>query len=483
MHVRSRTVAIAALGVLLASPALGAPALADATNLPIESCKPRVRAQTPDGWDHQVQINFLPRSHRLPSTGSIDITTIFVDFPDAPSAISPSAYYETHVSPGLRFLEAFSHGRLEVKDSRSTEWVRMPKPSSAYAYSRQMSSENHRDFIQAAVTASDAIVDFAKTDALVVVMPPDLQAPAYEVSPAFLGVPGFAITADGNAILNATTIGTDWPFQRPFVVAHELLHTMGLVDLYDFDGSWEGIPYVQRFVGPYSLMGEYATNPELFGWERWVLDWLEDDQATCLGFGNHVISLDSIARRGGSDRLAVLPLGGSRYLALEARTKTGLDSNGSEGVLPYIVDPSIPTGHGPIRVPAAGPRSVMRPVIPGQSAIVEGIGVEVLERTGDSFKVRVLTSLPAPTLPSQVHSPTISRRLGTVTVTWQPPLRDGWTPIKAYEYRIGSGNWTRTTVQSTLIRGAKRGQVLSVEVRALNVVGAGPATRLTLRIR
>ena len=456
---------------------------AQAAGLPIESCKPLVQAQAPNGGDHLVQINFLPRENRLPSTGSVHITTIFIDFSDARSSISASSYYETHISPGLRFLEAFSQGRLKVDESQYTEWFRMPKPSSAYEYSRQMSSETHRDFIQDAVTASDPFVDFAKTDALVVVIPPDVKAPNYEVSPAFLGVPGFAIAADENTILNATTIGTDWSFHRPYVVAHELLHTMGLVDLYAFDGTWEGVPYSNRFVGPYSLMGYYSTNPEPFGWERWVLGWLEDDQATCLGPGTHEISLDSIAWKGGSDRLAVLPLGGSRFLALEARTKTGLDISGSEGVLPYVVDPSIPTGSGPIRVPATGPRAVISPLIAGQSAVVEGMGIEVLERRGDSFRVRVHTSLPTATLPSQVHSPTIIRLLGKVTVAWQPPLRDGWTPITAYEYRIGTGRWIRTTESKALIRAPKRGRVLIVEVRALNAIAAGPATRLSLRIR
>lgn len=456
---------------------------AQAASLPIAACKPMVQAQAPNGGEHLVQINFLPRENRLPSTGSIHITTIFIDFPDAQSSISASAYYKTHVSPGLRFLEAFSQGSLTVEDSQSTGWIRMPKPSSAYDYSRQMSSETHRNFIQEAVTASDPVVDFARTDALVVVMPPDLKAPGYAVSPAFLGLPNFAIAADGNTILNATTIGTDWPFHRPFVVAHELLHTMGLVDLYDFNGTWEGTPYVQRFVGPYSLMGHYSTNPELFGWERWVLGWLEDDQATCLGAGTHEISLDSVARKGSSGRLAVIPLGGSRFLGLEARTKVGLDSSGSEGVLPYVVDPSIPTGSGPIRVPAASPRSAVRTLAPEQSAVVEGVGIEVLERRGDSFRVRVHTSVPAPTPPSQVHMPTMTRLLGTVKVAWQPPLRDGWTPITAYEYRIGSRPWAATRETGLSLRAPTRGKVLVVEVRAVNSQGAGPSTRVTYRSR
>lgn len=476
-------VGLAAALVVAASIAPVTSQAAQAASLPIASCKPMVQAQSPSGGDHLVQINFLPKEYRLRSTGSIQITTIFIDFPDARSSISPSTYYETHISPGLRFLEAFSQGRLKVEDSQSTEWIRMPKPSSAYEYSRQMSSKSHRDFIQEAVKASDPSIDFARTDALVVVMPPDLKEPGYEVSPAFLGLPDFAIAADGNTIVNATTIGTDWPFHRPFVVAHELLHTMGLVDLYDFNGTWDGTPYVQRFVGPYSLMGHYSTNPELLGWERWVLGWLEDDQAVCLAAGTHEVSLDSIARKDSSDRLAVIPLEGSRFVVLEARTKAGLDSAGSEGVLPYVVDPSIPTGSGPIRVPSTSPRSLIRTLVPGQSAVIEGMGIEVLERRGDSFRVRVHTSLPEQTPPSGVHLPTITRLLGTVTVAWQPPLRDGWTPITAYEYRVGSGRWIRTSDTKAFIRGAKKGQVLTVDVRALNAVGLGPVARLTLRIR
>lgn len=484
MNVRARTTATIALGLMLATQVPIASASTWATGLPIESCKPIVQAQAPSGGDHLVQINFLPKKNRLPSTGSINVTTIFVDFPDAPTAISTSVYYNTHIAPGLGFLEAFSQGRLKVEDSRSTGWVRMPKPSTAYAYSRQMSSDTHRNFIQEAVTASDATVDFARTDALVIVMPPDLKAPDYAVSPAFLGVPNYAIAADGNTIFNATTIGTDWPFHRPFVVAHELLHTMGLVDLYDFSGTWEGTPYVQRFVGPYSLMGHYSTNPEPLGWERWVLGWLEDDQATCLGAGTHEMSLDSVARKGSSDRLAVFPLGGSQFLALEARTKTGLDSAGSEGVLPYVVDPSIPTGSGPIRVPATNPRSVIRTLTPGQSAVVEGMGIEVLSRQGDSFTVRVHSPVPSATVPDAVAQAKATRLFGSsVTISWKEPLRNGWATITGYEYRIGSRPWTATRETTLSLRAPKRGQVLVVEVRAVNSQGAGPATRVTYRSR
>lgn len=460
--------------------ALALPSLANASPSdihPIGHCKPAISAN-----HGSVEVGFARPLDRVQTQGTVAVHVVLVDFPDAVASIAARDYFKQSVLPALDDIEHLSYGKLDVDVNSTSEWVRMPKASTSYAYGRGTSGADHLTFIQDAVTQANVSEDFSKTDLVIVAMPPTVADPRFNSSAALMGTHWFSVVADGNHIRNAVTVGTDWPGHRSRVVAHEALHSLGLVDLY---ASSPPSPELgNRFVGDFSLMGNVAGgNSELFGWERWVLGWLDDTQAVCLGSGTHDLSLDSIALRDGSDRLAVLPLGGTKYLALEARTKAGLDSNGMEGVLPYVVDPSIPTGSGPIRVPATGPRSVMRPLIPGQTTVVEGIGVEVLNRTGDSFSVRAHTSLPTPTLPSQVYAPAISRQLGTVTVSWQPPLRDGWTAITGYEYRIGSGRWVRTTETRVVMRGAKRGQVFTVEVRAVNAVGLGPIARLTLRIR
>lgn len=447
------------------------------SSLPVSNCKPAVLANS-----GTVELGFPRPLNRAPSLGTLSVHSVFVDFVDSVAPVTVHDYFSRTVLPALQDLERLSYGRLTVEAVPPSQWLRMPRASTSYAYGRGMSGANHLAFIQDAVDQADPGHDFSQADIVIVVTPPNVQDPRYDSSAALMGTPTFAVIADGNRIKNAVTVGTDWPSHRSRVVAHETLHSLGLVDLYVSSSASPELGHA--YVGGFSLMGNVGgANSELFAWERWVLGWLEDSQATCLGSGTHEVALDSVARQDGKHRLAVLPLGGTRFLAVEARTRSGLDSNGLEGVLAYIVDPSIPTGSGPIRVPTTGPGSVMKPLVPGQTAIVEGIGVEVLGRTEDAFRVRLHTSVPALSLPSQVQSPTIARLLGWVTVTWQPPLHSGWTPITAYEYRMGSGRWTRTSEMRIAFRGGKRGQVLTVDVRAVNSVGVGPATRLTLRVR
>ena len=224
--------------------------------------------------------------------------------------------------------------------------------------------------------------------------------------------------------------------------------------------------------------------PGLFAWERWVLRWIRDDQVTCLGEGVAEIQLASVNRRLEGNRIGVVPLDGTRFLALEARTRHGLDSQGFDGVLPYVVDPAIPTGYGPIRVPVNTKGSIMEPLTVGMTLAVEGVGIQVLSRREDSFAIRVHSPAPAPTPPTSVAEARATRLFGSgVMVSWREPLHTGWTPVTNYEYRIGKGRWSVTSETQVTLRAPKRGQAMVVEVRAVNAQGVGPSTRVTYRSR
>ena len=74
---------------------------------------------------------------------------------------------------------------------------------------------------------------------------------------------------------------------------------------------------------------------------------------------------------------------------------------------------------------------------------------------------------------------------GRAVLTWEPPLDDGGAPVAGYEYRYAAGdsvpedaawNSVGTDLTATL-DGLANGETHSFEVRALNLVGAGPAAR------
>lgn len=448
-------------------------------SLPIKDCKPLISAN-----NNFVEIGFLPQPNRLPTTGSVKMTAVFVDFSDEPAQIGAQQYFSQFVRQGLSHIEEFSYGQVNFDIDGPHGWIRMPLPSSDYPFYRGMSNEEFRTFAESALREADPNVDFSQTDGFIVVVPPSIKT-GFDVSPAFVETPQTGIRVDGNVLMNGTVIATDAPWARPLVLAHEILHTMGLVDLYSFESTPPDFATQHEFVGPYGAMGDITGRaPNLFAWERWVLNWIADEQVTCLGQGGHTLQLHSVNRDSQGSRIGVMPLGGSRFLALEARTSSGLDSRGFNGVLPYIVDPSIPSGYGPIRVPKDSNGSIMEPLKVGMTLALEGVGIEVVSRLGNSFAVRVYSPAPSPTAPGAVVGAKAIRVLGSkVTLSWREPLHTGWAPVTRYEYRVGKGPWTATSETRVSLRAPKRGRSLMIEVRAVNSQGFGPSSRLTYRGR
>ena len=450
-----------------------------ASNRPVDDCKPRITANS-----NSVEIGFARPPSRTRTTGSVVLTPVFVDFPDARAGTPAGSYYDTFVPEAVRALESLSYGRLDIVSTRPSTWLRMPRSTTDYPYRRGMSGADHLDLIRDAIQIADPTTDFTRTDLYLVVMPPQVSNRNFETSAAIMGTPAFGVLADGNFLMNGVTVGTDWPFVRSKVVAHELLHSLGLVDLYDGYGPWTSPADGNRYVGPYSVMGNVSgVASELFAWERWVLSWIDDTQAVCLGREDQELTLESVAVASSRTKIAAIPLGGSRFLALEARTREGLDRSGYEGVLPYVVDPSISTARGPIRVPPSSPPLVVQPFPVGKATVVEGLGVEVLSRQGSAFTIRLYASPPRPTPPGDVLDLRLSSRLGTVTASWQEPLKTGWTAISHYEYRVGTGAWTSAALTQASIKGLRRGSRVTLEVRAVNAAGTGPAKAVSGIVR
>jgi hypothetical protein len=90
---------------------------------------------------------------------------------------------------------------------------------------------------------------------------------------------------------------------------------------------------------------------DFFGWHKWKLSWIDDSQVSCIdtsGTSHHTLS--PLSATGGTKIVAV-KLNETSVLAMELRTKQGLDaSTCSEGLLLYIVDVTKNTGQGPIVV-------------------------------------------------------------------------------------------------------------------------------------
>lgn len=424
----------------------------------------------------------FPRSPlRSPTRGLMKVAAIYIDFDDEPASGDVASINALTIEPGLVQLERLSHGQLDTQSIQSRAWLRMPQPKSYY-FPEESSGIGTRFFelVEDAVKAADSELDFSDVDIVGITLEQSVLQPPLGVA---IVESANVITADGNEIVNALVLSH--PLSRPdTVVAHEILHNLGLPDLYDYSEVGFEIPRPRhRFVGGFSTMGDNrGHSPELFAWEQWVLGWLSDASIVCVDQEATEVELSAVSARSGT-RMAVVPLGGNRFVAVEVRARGGLDSPPVPGVLPYLVSVDTPTGQGPIRVPATRDPLVIDPLPVGTQWVIEGVGLEILSSRGGTYRVRVHPDVPAPTKPGRVGELRATKVSKSVTVTWTKPLASGWTTITGYEYRVGNGAWIRTGSERVRIPAAKLRKSLRVQVRAVNSSGPGLPTSVSLRNR
>lgn len=347
----------------------------------------------PEAAHHtDVGLGFPRYATRMASTGTVRAKVLFVDFSDASATETPQQVF-SRISPGASdFFEAVSYHHMSLELEPYFVWLRMSKPSADYMFERGFSFDLHHAYIQEAVTLADADVDFSNADTVYVMANP--QAGAVSFGPAFTpSDKSFGITVDGNTITNGATSGfdiKDWGF---LWLNHEAGHTLGLVDLYAFENDTDNYDNIHRFVGNFSLMGYIAGKaPEPLAYERWLLDWLDDNQIVCQQTSDETVTLSAIEEEG-NVKAVIVPTGPTTALMVESRRALGYDAQlVKPGALVYSIDTSLGSGAGPIKIfPALDndPYRDKSPLAAGESVTVGNITVTVIAATANSDTVQV----------------------------------------------------------------------------------------------
>ncbi|MDP1813628.1 MAG: M6 family metalloprotease domain-containing protein [Leadbetterella sp.] len=292
-----------------------------------------------------VVIGFSNRALRPATSGTVKIGVIFVDFNDAVATKTPKEIFDAHISPVAEdFYQSVSYSKLKIEFEPAFQWYRMSKAAASYVPFNTFAA--HKTYIQEAISLANANVDFSKYSSVLVVNDPK-NSPS-DIGPAFQSNhPGNSIPVDGASIHNGVTSGRDmafWP--KGLWFCHEFGHNLGLPDLYAFT-----TPY-HKYVGEFGLMGtQGGKSPEPFGWERWILGWINDNQVVCQGnVGNGAVTLTPIESVGGV-KILTIPIDNKATIVVESRRGIGFDKNLiKEGPLVYLVDASIRTGNGPLKV-------------------------------------------------------------------------------------------------------------------------------------
>ncbi|MEU1265231.1 M6 family metalloprotease domain-containing protein [Streptomyces sp. GESEQ-13] len=333
----------------------------------------------------------------------LDAVMVFLSFPDSHPLTSPDELAADHFPMTSRFFEQASYGKFSLRAHPVKRWIRMPRPSTSYAIQRDWTVAHRAAYLRDALAASDPHVDYSRYDIVYFVADPD--APGVDSDATKVVNLDRPMRADGADIRRVVTVFENHPPDR-LVLAHETGHVFDLPDLYhrpvDGKGDWD------THVGDWDLMGsQFALAPDLFGWHKWKLGWLEPRQVRCVQEGGPVrLTLEPLGAAPGTPvtgaagapsfglgrgtKLAVVRTGTDTALAFEVRSPVGNDRAACRpGVLVYRVSSGTRSGRGPVEVIDAHPRTEAcwedsvyppladAPVALGESFTVPGESVRV----------------------------------------------------------------------------------------------------------
>jgi M6 family metalloprotease-like protein len=355
----------------------------------VTKCKLKIATNRGD-----VAVGGFPRYPvRMKSTGTVNTKVIMVDFPDAPASKTPQQAFAM-ISKADQIFNEVSYGKLIYKFDPVYKWYRMSKTSKSYAPLTK-SFDNHQAYISEAIKLADPDVDFKGTDSFIILANPDadglgMAGPAFSPNSEYWG-----IKVDGIVLTNGATSAFDLNNWGYIWLNHEITHTLGMVDLYSFEGNTSDYWSVHRFVGQFSYMGYSSLDsnaPGLLAWERWLLSWLDDNQIICAESGTNEQKITPIENAGGI-KAVIIPISSQKVVAIESRRPIGIDKNLSKsGALVYTVESKIESGFGPIKVfPAAESdlKKLKSPIGVGEKVVVDGytISVKSSDASGDVISV------------------------------------------------------------------------------------------------
>ncbi|MFK0017896.1 M6 family metalloprotease domain-containing protein [Streptomyces sp. NPDC090798] len=357
-------------------------------------------------------------------TRPLDAVLVYLSFPDSRPRTTPAELAADYFPATSQFFERASYGRFTLRPHPQRDWVRMPHASTSYAIKRDWNAARRGAYLRDAVAAADRQVDFSRYDIVYFVADPD--APGVDSDATKVVNLDTPIEADGKDIRRVVTVFEKHPPDR-LVLAHETGHVFDLPDLYhrptDGKGDWD------TYVGDWDLMGsQFGLAPDLFGWHKWKLGWLETRQVACL-------------REHGTTRLTLEPLGSGPV--------TGGAGTAASGAPVSVASAAAPAGPTPALGPGGSPSGSGGPVS-GSGTSVSGAGSGP-EGAVPGFRVRTSATVLPASGPAPSTSVPGARVFGSGRGTKLAVVRTGPDSALAFEARASTGNDGATCTQGVLI--------------------------------
>jgi len=309
-----------------------------------------------DVYQQSTRLGFDRNDQRITPIGSPKNIIVVIDFPDLPFTGDPKKLVDSTLGPQLvrDFYISNSYGKLNLQFETFGKVIRTKEPSTSYLPDSQGSFYVNGAWQDQRLTAeilneAQKSVDLLGYQSVSILVSGGGGMGGYYGTAA----PGGNFKVGNGVVRNTTVMGVGIGNIDSFVpswkvLAHELGHLLGFIDLY-LPGSGN----TTKSPGPFDLMGNTVGNANDFlGWNRWIQGWLDDNSVVCdLNFPTrNEITLNAISSDTGT-RMYVTPLSPTKALVIEYRTESINDRlKGEDGLLAYVVDLQVRSLAGPIKI-------------------------------------------------------------------------------------------------------------------------------------
>lgn len=266
----------------------------------------------------------LPSADQAKRSGTINVQVLFVKFSD--SSKKSKGYTKEWIS-GLdlkemnNYIKETSYGKAKLKFHINYSWINLPNKSYTYGLQFQMSEEEENAYRDAILNASASKVDYSKIDAIWAIPDPNFS-------------PYYIAFRNATQVAGKKMMMVMYNEQNAYLAVSEILHTMGLRDLYSNTGGGFG---PDGGMTQFSIMSQYYGGTSILGYEKYALGWLGSNDFICQESGSNTYKLSSLDSKG--LKLILLPINAQEMLAIEYRKKEKRDKYlGGSGILVYHID-------------------------------------------------------------------------------------------------------------------------------------------------
>jgi len=354
-------------------------------------------------------VGFPKNVNAFSSIGSIKALVLLADFSDVVATGDAlrelrAAWKDSSIPNAEKLFSYASYGKFKVKVDITDKVYRIQKPSTYYNLLADPSGgplpgappPKLDEVITDAITEADRDIDFSQY-AFVTVSTP--QSPSLALSGAS-GMGQYPKTFDGVTYNYGDFVPYDslTPLDKPFRTlnfTHDIGHMLGLMHPYINGGG-------QAIIGAWDIMWSFAYQNDFFGWNKWKLDWITDNQVSCLnGSLNDKVTqmLSPIGVSSNKHKMMVIKLNATSALTIEVRRKSPFEDlkPSDEGVIVYKVDTTKSQGQGPYTIVSNINKQIVYQNIPGilgtmkpgESVTESGYVIKVLQSVSEGDYVSV----------------------------------------------------------------------------------------------